>query len=213
MKVIPVINCPDVACIKGRIAAAQGFLKVGDMLHLDVTDGMFTSHRTANDPDIWKTLDSPFAPEAHLMVKDPEPYVAAWIAAGAKRCIVHVESVNPESVARLTVMCAEKGVELMLAMNPDTSAEAVRPYLRSFKEFQVLAVQPGAAGQGLLPGMPEKVRALRGMAPDATIEVDGGVDLTTAPVLASAGADTLVSGSYIFGSADPKKAYESLKIV
>jgi ribulose-phosphate 3-epimerase len=174
---------------------------------------MFTAHRTANDPEIWKTLQSPFPAEAHLMVKDPEPYVAAWIAAGAKRCIVHVESVTPESVARLVLMCKEKNVELMLAMNPNTPAEAVHPYLSFFNEFQVLAVQPGAAGQGLLPGMPEKVSALRAMAPDATIEVDGGVDITTAPILASAGADTLVSGSHIFGSVDPKKAYEALKAI
>ena len=98
MKVIPVINCPDVACVQKKLAIAKTFLPDGAMVHVDVTDGSFSAHRTWADPMEWGKLRSPFALEVHLMVDHPEQYVDNWLVAGARRLIVHAETLTPQSM-------------------------------------------------------------------------------------------------------------------
>jgi len=210
MKVIPVINCPDVDCVRKKIEIAKTFLKEGDLLHLDVTDGSFATHRTWADPLEWVKLQSPFAPEVHLMVDHPEQYVDNWLTAGARRLIVHAESLNAQSMHEVLAAARQRGVEVMLSSKPESIEEDLARYMRHFHSFQVLAVQPGPAGQIYLPFTDEKIRFLREEFPNATIEVDGGMSPLTVWRVKELGADTIVSSSYIFDSADPKKAYEEL---
>jgi ribulose-phosphate 3-epimerase len=89
----------------------------------------------------------------------------------------------------------------------------MNPYLKHSRLFQVLAVQPGPSGQPFLSSVLEKIRFLREEHPDATIEVDGGINLETAKLVKEFGADTIVSSSYIFNSPDPKRAYQELSAV
>ena len=210
MKVIPVINCPDVACVQKKIAIAKTFLHEGDFLHLDVTDGSFATPRTWADPLEWEKLKSPFALEVHLMVEHPEERADDWLAAGARRLIVHAESLTPQSMHEILSTTARYHGEVMLSSKPESISEEFIPYFRYFAAFQVLAVQPGPAGQEFLPFVCEKIRFLREESPDAIIEVDGGMNPGTARQVKEVGADTIVSSSYIFNAADPKKAYEEL---
>ncbi|MGD1003711.1 MAG: hypothetical protein ABR884_04035 [Minisyncoccia bacterium] len=210
MKVIPVINCSDIACVQKKIAIAKTFLADGDFLHLDVTDGSFAPLRTWADPLEWEKLKSPFALEVHLMVEHPEEYADDWLAAGARRLIVHAESLTPQSMHEIVSTAARYHVEVMLSSKPESISEEFIPYFRYFAAFQVLAVQPGPEGQEFLPFVCEKIRFLREELPDAIIEVDGGMNLETARQVKEVGADTIVSSSYIFNAADPKKAYEEL---
>ncbi len=211
MNVIPVFNCPDVACVQKKIAVAKLFLLDGDIVHLDVADGSFTEHKTWNDPLAWVKLKSPFALEVHLMVEHPEEHADNWLAAGAQRLIVHVESITQESLHEIVSAAKKYNVQVMLSSKPETPNEELLPYLKEFTEFQVLAVSPGASGQTFLPFMEEKIRFLREEVPNAIIEVDGGMNDVTSKLVRSFGADTIVSSSYIFGAQDPKAAYESLK--
>jgi ribulose-phosphate 3-epimerase len=213
MKVIPVINCPDIACVQKKIAIAKTFLAEGDVLHLDVTDGSFATHKTWADPMQWATLKSPFGLEVHLMVDHPELYVDNWLVAGARRLIVHVESLTPQSMSEILSTTEWHHVEVMLSSRPEFDVEDILPYLKRFHSFQVLAVQPGPAGQKFLPFVSEKVRFLREESPDAIIEVDGGMSPETVRLVKDVGADTIVSSSYIFDAADPKKAYEELSAI
>lgn len=213
MNVIPVINCPDVECVKKKIAVARKFLAPGALLHLDVTDGSFAAHRTWADPMEWVKLMSPFGLEVHLMVNQPEEYADNWLAAGARRLIVPLESVVRHSMHELTSVAARYHAEVMISSRPESLPEDFEPFFRDFHEFQVLAVQPGPAGQKFLPFVTEKVRFLREELPDATIEVDGGMDPEAARRVKEVGADTIVSSSYIFNAADPKKAYEELSAI
>jgi ribulose-phosphate 3-epimerase len=210
MNVIPVINCPDVACVQKKIAIAKTFLREGDFLHLDVTDGLFATHQTWADPLEWEKLKSPFALEVHLMVEHPEERVDDWLAAGVRRLIVHAESLTPQSMHEILSTAARYHVEVMLSSKPESISEELVPYFRQFTAFQVLAVQPGPEGQEFLPFVCEKIRFLREELPDAIIEVDGGMNLETARQVKEVGADTIASESYIFNAADPKKAYEEL---
>lgn len=213
MKVIPVINCPDVECVKKKIEIARTFLADGDTLHLDVTDGSFAAPKTWADPLGWTALRSPFGLEVHLMVDHPEHYVDNWLVAGARRLIVHMESLTPQSMNEILSATQHYRAEVMLSSKPESTSEDIAPYLKYFNLFQVLAVHPGPAGQIFLPFVIEKVQSLREEMPDAIIEVDGGMNPATSRRVKEAGADTIVSSSYIFNAADPKKAYEELESV
>jgi ribulose-phosphate 3-epimerase len=210
MKVIPVINCPDIACVQKKIEVAKTFLHDGDLLHLDVTDGSFAAHKTWSDPLGWVGLRSPFGLEVHLMVDHPEQYVDNWLAAGARRLIVHVETLTPQSMHEIFSAAERYQAEVVLSSKPESAIDELAPYMKHFAAFQVLAVQPGPAGQIFLPFVCEKINFLREAAPDATIEVDGGMNPDTTRLVKGVGADTIVSSSYIFDAADPKKAYETL---
>jgi ribulose-phosphate 3-epimerase len=145
------------------------------------------------------------------MVEEPEKAVGEWIKAGAKRLIVHVEAMTPETAAQILKMSREHGIEVMLSSNPHTSKDVLEPYLKIFSSFQVLSVNPGYTGQPFLPTTLEKVKFLRHSSSSAKIEVDGGINRETAKLAKAAGANIVAAASYIFGVKEPKKAYEELK--
>jgi len=101
----------------------------------------------------------------------------------------------------------------MLSSNPHTTTAELWPHLKTFKEYQVLAVDPGPAGQKFSPTVLEKIRFLRNFSPNAKIEVDGGITPEVAREVGAAGANVVVSATYIFGSKNPEKAYKKLKKV
>ncbi len=210
MEVLPVINCPDFPGVRERVEKAESFLEEGALLHLDVTDGVFTYHKTWADPAAWAKLRVPFGLEVHLMVRHPEKYIEPWLAAGAKRFILHVEVLERNMFEWILARCKERGAEVMLSSNPETPARKLEPYLDRTKFFQVLAVHPGPAGQKFLPLTLAKVRFLRRRVPHAIIEVDGGIEPATARRAKAAGASMVVSGNYIFGHQDPAEAYDEL---
>lgn len=208
MTVIPAINCFDRECLLARVQTLKSFLPSDGWVHLDISDARFTFNKSWGSPDEWKSLGLPLNLEVHLMVEEPENAVEGWIRAGAKRIIVHLETVaNFDHIAEA---CRSANVELMLAASPETPQEAMRPYLGKVKLFQVLAVHPGFSGQMFLPLTLGKVRFLREAAPHARIEVDGGINFETAKMAKSAGADIVAAASSIFGSDDPKLAYTML---
>ncbi len=213
MEIIPAINChaKDNGCVKEKLEAASGFLKNGDWLHLDIADGRFTFNKTWNDPTFWANLRPKFKLEVHFMVENPEKYLSDWLAAGAERFIIHKETISENTARSIVNFLGNKRRGVMLASEPHTTTAELWPYLKHFSSFQVLAVNPGLAGQKFLPTVLRKIKFLRNFAPSAKIEVDGGINLETGKLAAAAGANVFVSASYIFGSANPKKAYENLK--
>lgn len=211
MQVLPVINCLDFECVKSELVKIQSFHKDGEWITIDIADGRFTFHKTWNDPAAWRELAPDYKLEVHLMVEDPEIFVGPWLAAGAKRLIIHIEALKPGILENISAAVRGAGAELMLSSNPDTPPEKIRPYLQATNYFQVLAVNPGLAGQKFLPVVLEKIKFLRREVPDAMIEVDGGMNPETAKMVKDAGADILAVASYILKSIDQKKAYEELK--
>ena len=224
MKIIPVINCQDFDCVKARIELAQEFLcdhgsenrtvsSGGERcwMHLDVADGGFTNgYTTWRNPAELKSWrgDSHLAFEVHLMLTEPELSIESWLDAGVSRIIVHLETAT--SIDTIAAMCAGRGVELWLAIAPQTPAEKAFPYLPVVQGCQVLAVEPGKAGQAMLPGSIEKIAAIRAAFPNIPIEVDGGITPATVPACKAAGATQAVAGSAIFNATDPTAAYRDL---
>lgn len=210
MQVIPVINVPDFETAEKQIKEAAKF---SEWIHLDITDGVFSPAILWGSPGELQELkieNSKLKIEVHLMVSNPEGVIDSWLRTGlVKRIIVHLEAMT-DSVYILA-KCKKYGAEAMLAISPGTEVERLLAHKDDFNEFQVLAVAPGWAGQKFNQKMIDKIKFLRKNMPNAIIEVDGGINPETAKLAKEAGADVLVSASYIFGSKNPKKAYKELK--
>lgn len=208
MEVIPVINCAELGCVTERVKKAGTF---AEWVHLDVADARFTFGKSWADSSAWEKISKDVRTEVHLMVEEPEKVVESWLKAGAKRLIVHVETINENSFEEIADAAKKYDAELMLAVSPETPVEKLKPYFGKVSEFQVLAVHAGPAGQNFLPLSLDKIRFLRRELPDAIIEVDGGISLETARQTKDAGADIVTSATYIFSSGNPAAAYDELR--
>ncbi|MDO8584806.1 MAG: hypothetical protein Q7R85_01655 [bacterium] len=214
MQVIPSINEASFSEVAAKIKKAETFLPPEAFVHLDISDGIFTPHKTWNTPEELGGLTTRLNLEVHLMVQEPEAVLPAWLAAlrqatsGKRRVIVHVEVMNDP--AFILDSCAEAGAEAGLSFRPLTAPDLALVYLRDFTLAQVLAVDPGPSGQVFQESALSKIQFLRQHAPNVIIEVDGGMNPEAAFRVKGAGADAIVSGAYVWEAPLPKLAYEEL---
>ena len=185
-----------------------------DMLHVDVMDGHFVPNISIGPPvvkAIRKATDMFL--DCHLMISEPLKYIDSFASSGADLISFHIESDSPVSETIDKIESA--GVLPALVLKPATPAEAVFPYLHRIKMVLVMTVEPGFGGQSFMADMLPKIRAIREKAnevnPQLMIQVDGGIDGKTAPLCIEAGADVLVSGSFLFGAEDTAKAMDMLR--
>ena len=171
-----------------------------DYVHFDVMDGVFVPNISFGPQvlrDMKAEIDMYF--DVHLMLSDPLPYVDVFAQSGAGGITVHVEAQHfAQSLERIRTLGLRAGASL----RPGTPAAALADVLPSLDLVLVMTVEPGFGGQAFNAAMLDKVRALRGMGFAGEIEVDGGVNMDNAPLLAAAGADTLVMGTTFFRAAD-----------
>ena len=184
-----------------------------DWLHFDVMDGNFVPNISFGQDMALRAATCGLPVDVHLMIVNPERYIDAFAAAGAKVITVHAEAVNHLHRALQQIRAA--GCLAGVALNPATSPECLRYVMGDFDLALVMTVNPGYGGQKLIPACIGKVTEVRGMLTranlDAVVEVDGGVNLETAPKLVAAGADMLVAGSALYGAADARAFIETVK--
>ena len=185
-----------------------------DMLHVDVMDGHFVPNISIGPPvvkAIRKATDMFL--DCHLMISEPYDYIDSFAKAGADLISFPVESNS--DIEKTIEKIKNAGVLPALVVKPGTPAEAVYPYIKDIAMVLVMTVEPGFGGQSFMSDMLPKIKAIREKAeelnPQLMIQVDGGIDSKTAPLCVEAGADVLVSGSYVFGAADTKAAIDSLR--
>lgn len=206
MKVIPGINEQDFSEVKRKIETVK--VIGSDWVELDIGDGKFGTVATWNQPDFLEKLEKPPKIAIHFMVQEPEKYFQEWLRAPVKRFIFHLEASEQPMFIKKT--CEEKNIQAGLAITSATANELIFPFLNQFDFFQVLAVRPGRAGQEFDERALSLVSYLRKESPNATIEVDGGVNLETAGKIKGAGAQIITSTSFIFNNPDPEHAYRQL---
>lgn len=190
-------------------------VKTADWLHVDVMDGMFVSNISIGVPvvkSLRKATDMFL--DVHLMIEKPVRYIDAFADAGADLLSVHLEADMPPGIQAALAAMEKRGVKKGIALRPITGAEAVLPYVKDVDLILVMTVEPGFGGQKFMPSALDKLRWLkaerekRGL--HYLLEVDGGVDDTTAPLCVEAGADVLVAGSAVFGKDDRTAAVRRL---
>jgi len=204
VEIIPAILAKDEKEFRRKIEMVSGLC---DTVQIDVMDGAFVGNTTFADPEEIERMNLSMEFEVHLMVEDPEAHLDAWTVAGCKRALIHAESVEDLRAALESVRAY--GMEPGISINPGTKLEDIEHAIDLAEVVQIMGVEPGFMGQEFLPETVDKVAELRENYPSLIIEVDGGVSDKTAADLADAGADRLVSGSYIF-SGSPARSIETL---
>ena len=185
-----------------------------EWFHLDVMDGSFVPNISFGLPIIEQIRKATTKVcDVHLMIVSPEKYITAFKKAGADILTVHFEAC-PELASTLAQIKAE-GMKAGVAINPNTDAEVLAPFIKEIDLVCVMSVYPGFGGQKFIETTYEKVVALKEIITKAgastLIEIDGGVDANNAAALTKAGADVLVAGTTVFKAADPIAMIASLK--
>lgn len=182
------------------------------VIHVDVMDGHFVPPITIGPLVAGSIADRVHAAggaiDVHLMIESPERHIDAFAAAGADSITFHEEA-TPHANRTLAAI-RELGCLAGIALNPGTPVEHLRELHAHADIALCMTVNPGWGGQSFIESSIEKVARLAALAPELRIEVDGGIDATTAGPTAEAGASLFVAGSAVFGSDDPAAAYTGI---
>lgn len=185
-----------------------------DWMHVDVMDGLFVPNISFGAPVIKyikKHAQKPL--DVHLMITDPQRYIGMFRDLGANILNVHYEACT--HLHRTIEQIRQAEMRPAVTLNPHTPVELLEDIVADVEMVLLMSVNPGFGGQKFIMNTLDKARRLTSMIKrkklDTIIEVDGGIDATTAPLAAEAGITAMVAGSFVFGSADPKQTIAWLK--
>lgn len=208
VRIAPSLLSADFARLQPEIADIER--GGADVLHLDVMDGNFVPNITFGPPLVKSVNEATdMTLDCHLMIQDPLFYAEPFAKAGADWISFHIEAgQDPDQVIDRLL---ELGVKPSIAINPDTTLYRLKPVLDRLYMVLVMSVFPGFGGQKFIPEVTSRIKELRDLGFNGEIEVDGGIDPTTAPVVAEAGATVLVAGSAVFGKPDRAAAIKAIR--
>lgn len=187
-----------------------------DFIHIDVMDGHFVPNLTIGPPVVRALKGVATVPlDVHLMVDNADATVGWYLDAGADWVTVHAEACD--HLHRVVQQIHASGAKAGVALNPATPASALTEIIADLDLVLVMSVNPGFGGQAYIPSTAKKVAGIASMirasGSSALIEVDGGIDERTAPLVAAAGARVLVAGNAVFGRPDPGDALRAIREV
>lgn len=207
MQIIPSAASADQCCLAAELDKVRQLKAI----HLDIEDGNFIPNITFGLKTV-KQITQIFEGvlDAHLMVTDPQAYVEPLAACGVRSIAVHIESLEYPSA--IIDQVQSKGCRIGLALNPQTSLEAVQYYADEVDYFLVMTAEPDGRGQRFMPGMIEKIKTLKSRIKETQeIWVDGGLGCEEAKLTAAAGASVFIMGRAVFTNPDPLKFVRDLE--
>lgn len=213
IKIAPSILSADFAKLGAEI---QDVERAGaDWIHVDVMDGHFVPNITIGPLIVDAIRPHTSLPlDVHLMIENPDAYIPSFVKSGADIITVHQEACP--HLHRTIYQIKELGVKAGVVLNPATSLELIKPIVQDLDLILLMTVNPGFGGQAFIPSVLQKIKACRQLLNEHNlshidIEVDGGVNSTTAKQCAEAGANVLVAGSAIFNQADREQAIAAIR--
>lgn len=185
-----------------------------DWFHIDIMDGVFVPNISFGLPVLKAMSKHATKPmDVHLMIVNPDQYVADFAVAGADWLTVHYEACT--HLHRTIQLIKSHGMKAGVALNPHTNVSSLKTIIKDLDLVLIMSVNPGFGGQSFIEDAVDKVAELKQLIRDTgaktLIEVDGGVNLETGKRLVHAGADALVAGSFVFGSENPSETIAKLK--
>lgn len=209
MLITPSILACDLTHLQDEVDSVAS----ADWLQIDVMDGHFVKNLTFGAP-LLKNLRTSLPLDIHLMVTNPADRIQEFLDAGAKNITFHAEAVESTGAREAIIDAVHSGgANVGIAINPQTPLTAIEDVLEMVDLVLVMSVDPGKSGQKFQASVLKKVEALRKSMPDLMIQMDGGIDDMTARDCIRAGANNLVSASFIFAASNRAAAIRSLRSV
>ena len=209
IEIVPSILSADFAKLADEIAEIES---AGvNVVHLDVMDGHFVPNITIGPPVVAKLRKySKLVFDCHLMISEPVKYVERFVEAGANHITFHIEATDkPE---KLIDKLHKLGCTAGICLNPETPVETIEVVAPLCDMVLVMTVEPGFGAQEFMPEAAKKIVRVREIVgPEIRVEVDGGIDAQTSPIVVSYGADTLVAGNAIFAKTDRIAAIKAIR--